>query len=98
MRLIQTHTQDKEVENIIMTGAEALVQQGKTEGLEQGRINEKRVDVLKLLQHRFADVSDAVVNEITEIEDLVHLDDFFDQLLAAESFEDVDFSNNTNGK
>ena len=106
MRLIQTHTQDKEVEHIIMTGAEALIQQGKAEGLEQGkvegieegRINEKRTVVLKLLRHRFDDVSESVVNEITEIEDLVHLDDLFDQLLAAETFDDIDFSNNTNGK
>ena len=37
IRLLQTHTQDMEVENIIMTGAEALIERGKAEGIEQGK-------------------------------------------------------------
>ena len=77
-----------------MTGIEALIQQGKDEGLEQGRINEKRTDVLKLVRHRFADISDTILNEISSIDDLVYLDDLFDQILIAESFEDIDFSKN----
>ncbi len=77
-----------------MTGIEALIQQGKDEGLEQGRISEKRTDVLKLVRHRFADISDTILNEISSIDDLVYLDDLFDQILAAESFEDIDFSKN----
>ena len=81
-----------------MTGAEALIQQGKAEGLEQGleqgRINEKRTDVLKIVRYRFAEKSDTVLNEITAIDDLVHLDDLFDQVLTAETFEDIDFSKN----
>ncbi len=72
-----------------MTGAEALIQ--------QGRINEKRTVVLRLVRHRFADISDTVLNEITAIDDLVQLDDLFDQVLTAEKFEDIDFSKNTNG-
>ena len=89
-----------------MTGAEALIQQGKTEGLqqgiekgkaeglEQGRIDEKRIDVLKLVCHRFSGISDTVLDEISGIDDLVRLDDLFDQLLTAESFDDIDFSKN----
>ncbi|MYB64498.1 Rpn family recombination-promoting nuclease/putative transposase [Candidatus Poribacteria bacterium] len=91
---ILIHNRDTEVENIIMTGAEALVQQGKAEGLEQGRIDEKRTDVLKVVRHKFADFSDVVLNEISGIDDLVHLDELFDQILAAESFDDIDFSKN----
>ena len=103
-----------EVKNIIMTGAEALIQQGhkkgkvegleqgkaegleqgKAEGLEQGRIDEKRTAVLKLVRHKFADFSDIVLNQISGIDDLVHLDDLFDQALTAESFDDIDFSKN----
>ncbi len=81
-----------------MTGAEALIQQGhkqgKAEGLEQGRIDEKRTAVLKLVRHKFADFSDIVLNQISGIDDLVHLDDLFDQALTAESFDDIDFSKN----
>ena len=102
LRMINTRTENEEVKRIIMTGAEALIQQGleqgleqgKAEGLEQGRINEKRTDVLKIVQHRFAEKSDTVLNEITAIDDLVHLDELFDQVLTAETFEDIDFSKN----
>ena len=90
LRMINTRTEDEEVKSIIMTGAEALIQQG----LEQGRINEKRTDVLKIVQYRFAEKSDTVLNEITAINDLVHLDELFDQVLTAETFEDIDFSKN----
>ena len=76
-----------------MTGAEALIQQG----LEQGRIDEKRTGVLKLVRHRFPEASDTVLNELNAIYDLVHLDDLFDQVLIAEAFEDIDFSKNRNG-
>ena len=100
--MINTHTENEEVESIIMTGIEALLQegkaealeQGKAEGLEQGRINEKRTAVLKIVQYRFAEKSDTVLNEITAINDLVHLDDLFDQVLTADTFEDIDFSKN----
>jgi predicted transposase YdaD len=41
IQLVQTHTQDKEVESIMLTGAEALIEQGieqgKAEGIEQGK-------------------------------------------------------------
>ena len=70
------------------------LEQGKVEGLEQGRIYEKRTAVLKLVRHRFADISDSILNEISSIDELVHLDDLFDQILTAESFEDIDFSKN----
>lgn len=81
-----------------MTGAEALIHQGhkqcKAEGLEEGRIDEKRTAVLKLVRYRFADFSDIVLNQISGIDDLAHLDDLFDQALAAESFDEIGFSKN----
>ena len=71
-----------------------FLQQGLEQGLEQGRINEKRTAVLKIVRYRFAEKSDTVLNEITAIDDLDHLDDLFDQVLTAETFEDIDFSKN----
>ncbi len=103
---INTHTENEKVERTIMTGIEALLQEGKEtfiqqgkaegieQGIEQGRIYEKRTAVLKLVRHRFADISDSILNEISGIDDLVCLDDLFDQILTAETFEDIDFSNN----
>ena len=94
LRMINTHAENREVERTIMTNIEVLIQEGKVEGLEQGRIYEKRTAVLKLVRHRFADISDSILNEISSIDELVHLDDLFDQILTAESFEDIDFSKN----
>ncbi len=71
------------------------LEEGKAEGLEEGRINEKRTGVLKIVHYRFADKSDTVLNEITAINDLDHLDELFDQVLTAETFEDIDFSKNS---
>ena len=62
--------------------------------MQQGRIDEKRTDVLKVVRHRFTDISEPVLNEICRIDDLAQLDDLFDQVLTAESFEDIDFSKN----
>ncbi len=73
---------------------EAVIQRGRQQGIEEGRINEKRTDVLKIVQYRFAEKSDTVLNEISAIDDLAHLDDLFDQVLTAETFEDIDFSKN----
>ena len=36
IQLIQSHTTDTEVKNIIMTGAEALIEQGIEQGIERG--------------------------------------------------------------
>lgn len=68
-----THNKDAEVESIIMTGAETLIQQGKKQGLEQGKIDEKQAAVLRLMQLRFTEVSDTVINEISSIEDFTLL-------------------------
>ncbi len=73
---------------------EHVIQRGIEQGREQGRIDEKRTAVLKVVRHRFANISDVILNEISGIDDLVHLDDLFDQVLTAESFDDIDFSKN----
>ena len=80
-----------------MTGAEALIQQGLEQGLEQGRIDEKQEAVLRLMQLRFTEVSDAVVNEINGIEDLTLLDVLFEEVFNAETFEDIVLPNKNNG-
>ena len=89
IELLKAHAQDKEVENIIMTGAEALIEQG----IGQGRIDAKQADVIKLLLRRFPHLPEAVTNEIGEIQDLIRLDSFFEQILAAHSLDDIDISN-----
>ena len=102
MRLVRTHIQDKEVENIIMTGAEAFFEEGKAEGKAEGKIEgkaegkaegkveAKQAAVIRLLRHRFPEVNAAVVNEIGKTDDLSRLDTLFEQILVASTLDDVD--------
>lgn len=95
IRLLQTHTQDKEVENIIMTGAEALIEQGKAEGIEQGKaegIEQGKAEgivesILDMLTMRFP--SDEVLSikpQLARISDLNRLKTLNRATYTAESF------------
>ena len=105
MELIMTHNRNTEVESYIMTGAEALIQQGKKQGLEQGleqgreqgETRAKQAAVLRLMRLRFTQVSEAVVNEINSIEDFTLLDTLFEDVFNAETFEDIVLPKRNNG-
>ncbi|MDE0299095.1 MAG: hypothetical protein OXN17_10715 [Candidatus Poribacteria bacterium] len=49
------------------TMAEHLIEQGKAQGIEQGKIQEKQADVLKVLQLRFHTVPESVAGIISLI-------------------------------
>ena len=68
------------------------IEQGKAEGIEQGETNAKRDSVIKLLTHQFPDVSDALVEEIHNIQERSRLDTLFDQILSATCFDDIDLN------
>ena len=93
MQRIMKHTKNTEVENQIMTGAEALVQEGKiegkAEGLQLGVIQAKREDLLKLLGHRFGEIPDTVTKKVSRIRSLTRLDSLFDQALTADTLDDI---------
>ncbi len=74
LQLVQTHTTDKEVENIIMTGAEALIEQGKVEGIEQGAKKFAIESILDLLGMQFPlDAVQSLQPELEQISDLNRL-------------------------
>ena len=84
-----------------MTGAEALVQQGKVEGKAEGKIEgkaeglqlgviqAKREVLLKLLGHRIGDIPDTVTKKVSRIRSLVRLDSLLDQALTADTLDDI---------
>ena len=94
---ILKHTKNTEVENQIMTGSEALVQQGKVEGLqeglergiERGEIQTKREDILKILQIRIGDIPDPVTKRVSRIRSRARLDSLFEQALTADTLDDI---------
>ena len=76
--LLQTHTTDKEVENIIMTGAEALIErgkaEGKAEGIEQGERKFAVESILDLLGMQFPlDAVQSLKPELEQITDVNQL-------------------------
>ena len=90
--LIQQHANDMEVEIMAETMADFLIEQGDKQGFERGSIHTKQNDVIKLLTHQFPDVSAPFIDEVREIKELSQLGTLFDQILAAKSFDDIDWN------
>ena len=54
------------------------------------RAEGKQDAVLKLLQHRFQDVPEVLLREISDIHDLTRLDMLLEQAITAQSVEEID--------
>ncbi len=78
-----------------MTGAEALIQQGKAEGLQQGEkrgeIQAKREFLLKLLDIRIGDVPDAISRKILRMRSRSRLDKLLEQAATAQTLDDIEW-------
>ena len=73
--------------------AEAIAGTLLEQGIEQGETRAKRAAVLKLLQSRFGSVPEALATQINEIHSSARLDLLFDEVLDAESVEDLHLQN-----
>ena len=91
-QLIQSQTHDKEVENFIMTGAEALIQRSEKRGEERGKIQAKREFLLKLLDLRIGEVPDTVVNKISRMRSRTRLDALLEQVATATTLDDIEWN------
>ena len=90
--LVNQHSEEEEVELMVKSMADVMMEKGITQGVEQGETQAKRDGVIKLLTHQFPDVSDTVVEAIHEIQERSRLDTLFDQILTATSFDDIDLN------
>ncbi len=98
-QLLQTYTHDKEVENIIMTGAEALIQkginqglqQGIEQGIEQGEIQTKREILLRLLDIRIGEVPDTITRKVSRMRSRSRLDALLEQAATAQTLDDIEW-------
>ena len=105
MQRIIKHNRTTEVENIIMTGAEALIQQGMKQGLEQGKIEglqegleqgkaqgeiqTKREVLLNLLGIRIGNIPKTITNKVSRIRSRTRLDSLLAQAATAEKLDDI---------
>ena len=85
MQRIMIHNKDTEVERLIMTGAEALIEQGK----RQGEIQTKREVLLTLIGHRIGDIPDMITKKVSRIRSRTRLDSLLEQAATAEKLDDI---------
>ena len=83
----------EEVELMAQTMAEHLIEQGKAQGIEQGKIQEKQADVLKVLRLRFQAVPESLAGEINLIRSLSRLDSLLEQAVTAKTPDGIDLHN-----
>ena len=67
------------------TTADLLIEQGKAEGIIEG----KKATILQMLRLRFQNVPETLAERITSIETLSHLDTFLEQAMTAKSLDEI---------
>ena len=67
------------------TAAEFLIEQGKAEGIIEG----KQTAILQLLRIRFQNVPETLSDRITSIQNLSHLDTLLERVMTAQSLDDL---------
>ena len=88
IQLIQSHTKDTEVRNIIMTGAEALIEQGIEQGIERGAREMSVHNIFTVLSERFSQAEVEPVRDALEtVSDLTMLTELFRIALHISSVE-----------
>ena len=88
IQLIQSHTTDTEVRNIIMTGAEALIEQGIEQGIERGAREMLVHNIFTVLRERFSQAEVEPVRDTLEtVSDLTILTELFRIALHISSVE-----------
>ncbi|MXY27467.1 hypothetical protein F4Y59_04795 [Candidatus Poribacteria bacterium] len=86
IELVKRHSQDEsEVVIMAQTAAEFLIEQGKAEGIIEG----KQAAILQLLRIRFQNVPETLSDRITSIQNLSHLDTLLERVMTAQSLEDI---------
>lgn len=86
IELVKRHSQDEsEVAIMAQTAAELLIEQGKAEGIVEG----KQASILQLLRIRFQNVPETFTERITSIENLSHLDMLLEQAMTVQSLDEI---------
>lgn len=83
---IEQPSDREEVGIMAQTMAEHLIEHG----IEQGETQAKQEVVLKLLRFRFDSVPESVTNQITQIRSLSRLDLLFENVLTAQTLDEID--------
>ncbi len=80
--LLKQHIHETDIEPWVYSMAKNLI--------EQGQIQTKQEDIIKVLESRFESVPESVANEIKSIQNLSTLDTLFDKALAVKTLDKLD--------
>jgi hypothetical protein len=81
-----------EVQIMGKTIAEALMEEGKAQGLLEGALAQRRETLLRLLRLKFKRLPQAVTAEVESCEDSQQLDAWLDAVITADKISDIPFS------
>ena len=73
--------------------AQTIVEHHFEQGVEQGKIQEKQTDILKVLRLRFHTVPESTADNISLIRSLSRLDSLLEQAVTAKTLDDIDLRN-----
>ena len=73
------------------TMAERLIERGIEQGIEQGETRAKQEVILKMIRLRFDSVPESVTSQITRIRSLSRLDALVENVLTAQTLDEIDW-------
>ncbi len=91
--ILNEYTDEMEVDTMAEAIAGTLFEQGIEQGIEQGETRAKRAAILKLLQSQFGSVPEPLATQINAIRNPAQLDMLFDEILDAETLDDIHLQN-----
>lgn len=89
LQMQQTAERQREIENMGLTIAQGLIQEGRQEGLREGELQHARRTLLRLGSRRFGEPDAAVRHQIEHIADLDQLDRLTDQVGQAATWPEL---------
>jgi flagellar biosynthesis/type III secretory pathway protein FliH len=92
---VRTDSLRQEISQMGKTFAEELMEQGKREGKREGareaEISARQQTLIRQLEKRFGEVSPVISSIVNATIDVQKLDQWLDQIVVAESLNDLDF-------
>jgi len=86
---VQNEETRQEVMKMRKTGAEALMERGRTEGRTEAMVQTRRQTLVRLLRKRFGSVPSDVVSVVEATDDVDQLDNWLDLFATAQTLEEL---------
>jgi hypothetical protein len=86
---VQDEATRQEVVKMWKTGADVLIERGRTEGRAEATIQTRRQTLVRLLRKRFGNVPSNIVSVVEASDDVDQLDNWLDRFATAQTLEDL---------